>query len=86
MPRPMRADYANGLHHAVSRDNARTAIFKKDVDAHSGAIILTKEALDRGMFAMVGFIVFPSRTTTTFTFSPPPFSDYFFVSDCISVM
>ena len=32
MPRPKRADEANGIYHALNRGNARNAIFKKDAD------------------------------------------------------
>ncbi|MFK7767983.1 MAG: transposase, partial [Mariniblastus sp.] len=32
MPRPLRADYAGGIYHALNRGNARNDIFFKDQD------------------------------------------------------
>ena len=46
MPRPKRADEANGIYHALNRGNARSAIFKKDADYNAFERILA-EGLER---------------------------------------
>ena len=43
MPRPKRADEANGIYHALNRGNARSAIFKKDADYNAFERILAEE-------------------------------------------
>jgi len=42
MPRPKRADEANGIYHALNRGNARNDIFKKDADYHAFERILAE--------------------------------------------
>ena len=46
MPRPKRADEANGIYHALNRGNARSAIFNKDADYNAFERILA-EGLER---------------------------------------
>jgi putative transposase len=42
MPRPKRADEANGLYHALNRGNAKTKLFKKADDYHAFERILAE--------------------------------------------
>jgi putative transposase len=46
MPRPKRADEANGIYHALNRGNARTKLFKKTADYEAFERILA-EGLER---------------------------------------
>ena len=42
MPRPRRADEANGIYHALNRGNAQSAVFNKDADYNAFERILPR--------------------------------------------
>ncbi len=46
MPRPKRADEANGIYHALNRGNAKSIVFKKDADFYAFERIVA-QGLDR---------------------------------------
>ena len=60
MPRPKRADEANGIYHALNRGNARAAIFKKDADFNAFERILA-EGLERYPCVILSYQLMPNH-------------------------
>ena len=60
MPRPKRADEANGIYHALNRGNARSAIFKKDADYNAFEQILS-EGLERYPCNILSYQLMPNH-------------------------
>ena len=60
MPRPKRADEANGIYHALNRGNARSAIFKKDADYDAFERILA-EGLERYPCRILSYQLMPNH-------------------------
>jgi putative transposase len=60
MPRPLRADEAGGIYHALNRGNARSGIFRKDADYEAFERILA-EGLERCDIALFAFQLMPNH-------------------------
>ena len=60
MPRPKRADEANGIYHALNRGNARSTIFKKDADYRAFERILA-EGLERYPCCILSYQLMPNH-------------------------
>ena len=60
MPRPKRADEANGIYRALNRGNARSAIFKKDADYNALERILA-EGLERYPCRILSYQLMPNH-------------------------
>ena len=60
MPRPTRADEANGLYHALNRGNGRARIFRKEADYEAFERIL-EAGLDRYDVQLFSFQLMPNH-------------------------
>ena len=60
MPRPKRADEANGLYHALNRGNARSEIFRKEADYEAFERILA-EGLERYPCRILSYQLMPTH-------------------------
>jgi len=60
MPRPKRADEANGIYHALNRGNARSSVFMKDADYEAFEQILA-EGLERYPCRILSYQLMPNH-------------------------
>ncbi len=60
MPRPLRADEAGGIYHALNRGNARLRIFRKDADYEAFEQILA-EGLARCDVELYSYVLMPNH-------------------------